>query len=294
MRKDSMFQKEIEFANIFLAVDPINRPRSEDNDNAMAIFYEEQPLMWKMFAEKISSTIKTANGSIDFLDIGTGSGVWSILIAKHIPEAKNILAIDKSRRAIKMAEKNAIENKVKFKLKNEFYNISTAPYQSCKVIGIYAPYHLYPPDIELNIPQHARGGIDGQQVFKEQLISANYHLARDGIIIFNQMCLGRKNFPEFTHYIKHLIPGSSLEFLNIFPAISTKIFLKNVYGNSSADYVKKISSEYPQLFYCNGIIKKNGNNSITELPMKYSLQGRTWEDRIAIHKELVKLSREEK
>lgn len=282
-----MFNTSVNFANIKIEVDPINRQRMEDSDNVMAMFYEEQPFMWEFVKEEIAKTIQKAEGKIDFLDVGTGSGVWSILVAKNL-KAKRILAIDKSPRAIKWAQKNAQLNGVDFEIRQEFYNLSTTPYQSCKVIGLYPPYHLYPQEVELKIPQHARGGIDGQQIFREQLVTADYHLAEDGIIVFNQMCLGRNGVPEFTQYIPHLLHDVSLEYTNIFSPITTQEFLEGVYGNRYLKYIKKISTNYPELYYCNGIIRRDGIGSIQEIIHAIDTNGRTWKDRIALHHEIAK------
>lgn len=280
-----MFDKKASFAGIKICVDPINRKRTEKSDNVMAMFYEEQPFMWEFVKNEIKKVIHECKGEVDFLDVGTGSGVWSILAAKNT-KAKNILAIDKSQRAVEWAKKNARENKVSFLVRNEFYNISSAPYESCKVIGIYAPYHLYPKEIEMNIPQHARGGVDGQQVFKEQLITANYHLSKGGIIVFNQMCLGRKGKPEFTRYIPNFVEKASLEYTNIFPPIKTKDFLNKVYDGKLKKYVEEISKKYPELYYCDGVIKKDGKGRIKEVRHEINLRGRTWEDRIRLHREI--------
>ena len=282
-----MFDASASFANVILRVDPIDRKRKENSDNVMAMFYEEQPMMWEFVKNEIEKSIKKTEGEINFLDVGTGSGVWSILVAKNL-KAKNILAIDKSPRAIKWARKNAKLNKVNFKINHEFYNISTAPYQSCKAIGIYAPYHLYPKEVEFKIPQHARGGVDGQQIFREQLVVANYHLAKDGIVVFNQICLGRNGHPEFVNYIPQLMESVSLEYTNIFTPMKTKDFLKAIYGNSNASYVNETSKKFPELYYCDGIIRRDGLGIIQEVKHSIDPRGRSWKDRIKLHAEIAK------
>lgn len=285
-----MFEQEAHFANISISVDPINRSRTEDDDNVMAILYEEQPLEWEFTKDLIKTTINQCSGNIDFLDVGTGSGVWSILVCKNIG-AKRVVGIDKSSRAIQMARKNAEKNCVSFELRHEFYNMNSAPHASAKVIGLNPPYHLYPAEIEMTVPQHGRGGIDGQQVFREQLCTANYHLANDGIVIFNQMCLGKDDRPAFLDYIPHLIQESSITYANIFEPIDTANFLKRVYEDRFLEYQQSISSKYPQLFLCDGIIKKDGRQNITRVQHGIDLKGRSWKDRIEAHRELVKHSK---
>lgn len=280
-----MFDAEAQFAGITLTVDPIDRTRTDESDNVMAMFYEEQPFMWEYTKGVIAKTIASAKGAIDFLDVGTGSGVWSILVGKHT-KAKNILAIDKSPRAVQEAKKNGDRNGVSFSLQQEFYNMNSAPFRSAKVIGLYPPYHLYPPEIETKIPQHARGGVDGQQIFKEQLCVANYHLAEGGIIVFNQMCLGKDGKPAFESYIPHLIDGASLTYTNIFQPMSTKEFLSGVYGNDFVEYQEVVSNTYPELYYCDGIITRDGKGSITVVEHEIDARGRSWKDRIELHRQI--------
>ncbi len=281
----SMFDTSASFAGITIKVDPIDRPREEESDNVMAMFYEEQPFMWEFVKDEIEKKVAEDIGEIDFLDVGTGSGVWSILVAKNTG-AKNIVAIDKSPRAVIEAKKNAQLNGVDFKIQEEFYNMNSAPYRSAKVIGIYAPYHLYPKEIEMKIPQHARGGVDGQQIFKEELCTADYHLALNGSIVFNQMCLGKNGKPDFVNYIPQLIKDSSLSYTNIFPPMNTAEFLKGVYGDLYPEWQREISKEYPEVYYCDGIITRDGKKEIKEVEHNIDLKGRTWADRVELHKQI--------
>ncbi|MDB5259946.1 MAG: hypothetical protein JWN37_177 [Candidatus Nomurabacteria bacterium] len=282
-----MHDKQASFAGITLHIDPVSKKRREGSDNVMAIFWEEQPMWWYFIKDIVKNTIQKVKAPVDFLDVGTGGGVMAILAKKHAG-AKIILAIDKSLRAVKESQKNAKRNKTPFKTKLEFYNTNTAPYKSVKVISINAPYHLYPKEMEMDIPQHARGGIDGQQVFKEQLAIANYHLADHGIIVFNQMCLGRMGRPEFIKYIPELIEGASLVYTNIFPPIKSKVFFRKVYGNTFTSYQNEMSKKYPELYYCNGVITRNGKGSVKRVVHRLDLKGRSWEDRFELHRQISK------
>jgi len=282
-----MFDSQASFADITLTVDPIDRKRSDGSDNVMAMFHEEQPVWWEFARPYIDKAVSQTNGEIDLLDVGTGSGVLAILTAKHT-SAKNIVAVDKSARAIAQAKKNATQNGVQFKLQNEFYNMNSAPYHSCKVIAMNAPYHLYPAGVEMMIPQHARGGIDGQQVFREELAIANYHLASGGIIAFHQMCLGRDGQPEFVRYIPHLVKGVSLAYTNIFPAMKTREFLQSVYGKRFSEYQRETAHAFPELYFCDGIIRRDGKGGVQEIAHHIDLKKRSWQDRIKLHREIAK------
>jgi SAM-dependent methyltransferase len=281
-----MFDDHVKFAGVELEVDPIDRERTENSDNAMAIFYEEQPFMWEFVKDEIRSTIESVDGSIDFLDVGTGSGIWSLLVAENT-SADNVVAIDKSKRAIKKARGNRDRNDAGFEVREEFYNTFSAPHRSSKVIGLYPPYHLYPQEISEDIPQHARGGVTGQQIFKEQLVIMNYHLADDGIIVFNQMCLGSDE-PAYIDYIPELVEGASVHYTNIFPPMKTAEFLSEVYEDQFAEWQKSVSELYPQVFYTTGWIRRDGKEEIREIDHSINLHGRSWDDRIKLHHEIGK------
>ena len=61
----------------------------------------------------LNASSKELNKTI--LDIGTGSGCIPIVLAKHLPES-SIETMDVSAKALEVAEKNAIRNKVHIKL----------------------------------------------------------------------------------------------------------------------------------------------------------------------------------
>src|SRR3989344_2255717 len=282
----NMFDENVEFAGIKLKVDPINRKRTDQSDNVMAVFYEEQPFTWEFSKPYIAKALQDSNGSIDFLDIGCGSGVFSIFVSKQFPGSK-VIALDKSARAIEQAQENAKLNDVRFEVKHELYSEDSFPPKSAKVIGLYPPYHLYPEAIRDKIPQHARGGSDGQDEFKNQLQIANHHLADGGVIFFNQMCLGDDKDPAFARYIGKYIDGNpSVVYTNVFPAMSTDDFLRGVYGEKHPDYVKKTAEETPMVYYNVGIIRRDSKGEIKEVPHSVHLRGRSWDDRIKLHYEI--------
>jgi 16S rRNA G966 N2-methylase RsmD len=280
-----MYSTSAAFAGIVLEVDPISRTRCDEDDNAMAIFFEEQPFMWYTLRDKIGHTISNTVGNVDFLDVGTGSGVWGILIAKHF--SKNVIALDISKRAVNFARNNAMKNHVSFDIRNEEYSNSTIGQRQAKVIGLFPPYHLYPKEVEETIPLHARGGVDGQDEFKNQLSIARQHVAENGIIIFNMMCLGANRSPEYLTYIPELITNKpSIYYTNVFPPMSSDGFLEEVYGNNFQSFQDSITVLYPELFYTIGYIQNDGLGKVQEFRSNVNLIGRTWRDRIELHKQI--------
>ena len=164
----SMYDEVVDFEGITLHVDHINREiGGENQENVMGIFYEEQPFMWYTLKTEIAKTIEEVTGSINFLDVGCGSGFWANIVAKHF--GGKILAIDISKRAVDFTRENAERNHLSIEVRQERYNLGTAGPGEVKVIGLYPPYHPYPEEIERFVPFLARGGYDGQSMFREQL-----------------------------------------------------------------------------------------------------------------------------
>lgn len=282
-----MYDDYVELDSVRLQVDRIDRKRNECDDNVMAIFHEEQPFTWQFVKSYVKEALIEATGTVDFLDVGCGSGVFGLLMAKHFNA--RVTAIDKSKRAVDFAKKNAILNGLELQVQHGVYSQSSVPERSAKVIGLYPPYHIYPSSVEEKIPQHARGGSDGQGEFKNQLTIADYHLAENGILFFNQMCLGDEFGPRFLRYIPQLITGDpSIVYTNVLPSISTLEFLESVYQGKYSSFVDEVSSQNPLIYYNVGIVKRDGNGTSVCVEHNIDLKGRTWKDRIKLHREIAR------
>lgn len=274
------------FQDIEIFYDPINRTTSRLK-NVMGIFDEEQPCAWQTYYKDIEESQRTASGEIDFLEIGCGNGFWSILFKKNF--GGNVLAIDKNPRATKLTRLNAKHNNTELEIRCEAYNLATAKYHNVKTFFLNPPFHIYPPEIESIIPLYARGGFDGQQEFKNQLLLANYHLAENGIIVFIMMCLGNDNGPNYINYIHKLMDDNiSLYFSNIFNPIPTFEFLSQLYNNDYKEFINNISQKYPKLYYTNGILVRNGKGSIGKVTREFRIHNKSWIDRINLHKRINK------
>ena len=126
--------------------------------------------------------------NVKILDICTGSGAIAISLAKYINNAK-IIATDISEKAIKIAKKNAKENKVEEKIQfiisdmfNEIQNqefdiiVSNPPYIEKNVIETLSKQVKNEPYIALN------GGEDGLDFYKILSNNAYKFLKKDGYL----------------------------------------------------------------------------------------------------------------
>jgi methylase of polypeptide subunit release factors len=254
------------------------------NDNVFGIRWEEQPLTWMFAKPEIEKAIRTAGGSIDFLDVGTGSGVFAILAAKKF--GIRVKAIDKNKRAIEFAKRNAENNGVLdlIEFEHSLYCIETAGSKQVKVIEMNPPYTIHPPGMEEHIQQFAAGGFDGMKEFMSQLRIARLHLAEEGLIFFNHMCLGRDGKPESIMFIPGLVGEDvSIIFTEILPMISSRVFLSEVYGKKHDEFVRWISKRFPELYYTVGIIKKDRKGRIENVEHNFDLKDIGWKDRIKLH-----------
>lgn len=271
---------------IKLVVDSMER---RGTDNIMPMLWEEQPMTWHFvrgFAEK---ALTDSAGEIDFLDVGCGSGVFSLLMAKHL--GAKTLGIDINPRAIEFSEENSRRNNITsavFRL--ESYSPSTVPPKSTKVIGLYPPYHLYPPSVEGKIPLHARGGWNGQGVFEKQLKFAIQHVDDNGIIFAQQMLVGDSAEQCLLDALESTGTKRTFECVltQILTPISSKKFLAEVYGKRYTEFHFNFAERYAQLFLVVAVMKATaqGVTTIEEVGHNFDLHGRSWGDRILAHKEI--------
>ena len=139
------------------------------------------------------------------LDIGTGSGCIAISLTKERPNCR-ITAIDKSKKAIKVAKKNAEMHQVKKKIK--FLNIDVDKYFSSKydLIVSNPPYIKnselisLDKDVKLNEPKLALlGGFSGLEIFFKVINKSKKLLKRNGKLILE---IGYKQGKELKKYLK--------------------------------------------------------------------------------------------
>jgi len=102
------------------------------------------------------------------------------------------------------------------------------------------------------------------------------------------MCLGDEQGPAYLHYIHDLFGDASLTYTNVLPRIRTSDFLNGVYEGMSRKWIDEVSNVFPYLYYTVGILNKDGAYGIKEVPHDIDLRGRTWSDRVELHREITK------
>lgn len=99
----------------------------------------------EMLVENIVNSY-SSESKINILDIGTGSGIIAVCLAKYFPGSK-IIAIDNSEKALSVAKKNAENNKVDDQIEYRKIDISNGKNVFLKEFDIVVSN---PPYISLN------------------------------------------------------------------------------------------------------------------------------------------------
>jgi len=158
----------------------------------------------ELIIEKILKILPLSSNK-NILDIGTGSGCIAISLMKERPNCR-ITAIDKSKKAIKVAKKNAEMHQVKKKIK--FLNIDVDKYFSNKydLIVSNPPYIKnsellsLDEDVKFNEPKLALlGGFSGLEIFFKIINKSNKLLKRNGKLILE---IGYRQGKELKKYLK--------------------------------------------------------------------------------------------
>ncbi|MDO8454442.1 MAG: peptide chain release factor N(5)-glutamine methyltransferase [Sulfurimonas sp.] len=122
--------------------------------------------------EGTSSHSLTANAEMTFVEVGVGSGIISIMLAKHFPHAK-IIAVDISQDALEIAKINiakfSLEDRIELRLGSLLEPIS----EHVDYLVSNPPYIANDANLESNLsyePQNALfGGSVGDEIIRELL-----------------------------------------------------------------------------------------------------------------------------
>ncbi len=158
----------------------------------------------ELIVEKIFN-ILPKNSNKNILEIGTGSGCIAISLIKERPKLR-IVAIDKSLKAIKVAEKNAKIHQVEKKI--NFLNMDVDKYISSKydLIVSNPPYITnsellsLDKDVKFNEPRIAlSGGLLGLDIFFKIINKCSNLLKNNGMLILE---IGQKQSKQLRVYLK--------------------------------------------------------------------------------------------
>lgn len=287
---------------IVVAYDPLTR-RSEEKDNVLPILHEEHVVTWKLLGDAVLSAVcrPDSHAQANFLDVGTGSGIWPILVRKvlqrkrlHCPPDR-FIAVDKVLRMIEATRKNMRLNALdpdSIELEYAPYSEAAAPLGGVRAVFMNPPYHIYPQEAEPWVPHHARGGPHGFEEFENWLRVANGHLAPEGTLFFHHMCLGDAQGPRSLRFLREHIEGVvSITMHDILPPHPTRKFLAGVYDDAYSCFVDEVSREYPFLYFTSGMLRRRlgfqGDPKIHRSPVDAALlAGRAWRDRIQLHRRI--------
>lgn len=296
-----MYNSYPEFEGIRLKVDSFITYK--DQDSVMPIFFEEQPITWLLFEKEITDLchkLPTPN----ILDVGCGSGFWSILLKKKFPKAY-VYAIDKNKRAIEYTTLNSTNNSTDINIQEVAFEEAVFDLKF-DIIILTPPYHLFPTNRNFKIPFFADGGDLGLTEFYKQLELAFKLLSKNGVILFNQMSVGGDK-PSYVDMINKVSQGrSDLHYINILEPIQTKQFIDslypiNEYQNNISDDIIFMNSDINTLYYTSGIIKNDNSGFVysysnyseyCEEIKKYCVTNKLnykepiWEDRVDLHREI--------
>lgn len=125
----------------------------------------------ELLVENAIEILKNKNCKVKVLEIGTGSGIISIMLAKEIQDIE-IIAVDINEKAIELAKENALKhnvlNKIDFRLSNLFENIKE---EDIYMVISNPPYIADDYKLPLNVQFEPSNALFGGKVGDELLKS---------------------------------------------------------------------------------------------------------------------------
>lgn len=142
----------------------------------------------EILVEKLIDEINARSGGVEVLDIGTGSGVIAVTIAKETKA--RVTAVDVSQKALEVAKQNAKLNQVdvKFVLSDLFENVGEKKFDIIVSNPPYIESDEIPklmPEVKDNEPILALdGGKTGLDFYKKIVDTAGNYLKPSGKLFF--------------------------------------------------------------------------------------------------------------
>ena len=145
----------------------------------------------EILVEQCLKAFAKTTSPIRILDLGTGSGILSIVLAKEIPESR-ITAIEKFPKALKIAQKNASRHNVKTQVEFISGDLMTVDWQGLYHLVVSNPPYIETeklsacmPDVRKYEPVDAlNGGVDGLDYYRFIIPTAWNALEENGMLAF--------------------------------------------------------------------------------------------------------------
>ena len=202
---------------VFVETDTFADPRS---DRVFPILIEEQPCMW-LLLRRLLRQLTAARGRegasrpISVLDVGTGSGFFSLLCARHF--GCSVVAVDVSPRALEFARKNARANGLEVSAslvdgisrkghihlaEGDIADWATMPpiaaTRGFDIVLLTPPYNPTHPALDQSVAKHAGAGELGQDSYQAQIDSVAHLLKPGGLCIINHLSTFAESDVELT------------------------------------------------------------------------------------------------
>ncbi|MCH8814578.1 MAG: peptide chain release factor N(5)-glutamine methyltransferase [Chloroflexi bacterium] len=154
-----------------------------------------------------------ADQPITVADVGAGSGAIAVALAHTLPNI-NVIATDTSKRALKLAERNAARHGVTGRIEFVHGNLLAPLDEPIDVIASNLPYvrtsdwEALPPEIRGYEPKAALdGGVDGLRLIRRLLKQAPQHLKPGGALFAE---IGDEQGPLAEEAANTLVPNSDV------------------------------------------------------------------------------------
>jgi SAM-dependent methyltransferase len=231
---------------------------------------DEQGFLMEVASLYVREVLEKAEGGLQMVDPGCGSGILSLGIAKEYEDmirskVCKILAIDINPKALEYAKSNAVNNGLSdlYEFRQSKYESETLPSRSSILIAHNVPYHPHQTKFDGKILTGCSGGEDGQRWLKPFLEASGKHLANGGMVYGITKCRGEK-LPEFLNYIRDYFPTASVYWHELFEPYSNFEFLDYINRREAKQWCDQMSTEQSMMHHGVYIII-NDNKSQFEL-----------------------------
>lgn len=175
------------------------------NKNVLIPRFETETLVEKTI--EYIKRLKLENGSL--IDLGTGSGCISIILKKEL-ETLNITGLDISNKALKLARKNAKNNKADINfIKENIFKFK--PVNKYDILISNPPYITEDDEISPNIKYEPKKAIftnDGLKYYRHIMSTCSNYLNKKNLIAFE---IGDKQGKDLKKLAKDFFPKAKIK-----------------------------------------------------------------------------------